>query len=86
MAMAGMLAGVAAVIFDVVIRMAASVIKQKRVLPLIVMAGAFAATYFFSVNIIFIILACGAIGAADVLIKDRSKRQSIENVSKEAEK
>ncbi len=61
MAMAGMLAGVAAVIFDVVINMARPILKKKRLLPIAVMLAAFAATRFFSVNIILIILVCGVI-------------------------
>ena len=55
MAMAGMLAGVAAVIFDVVINMAWPILKKKRLLPIAVMLAAFVATRFFSVNIILII-------------------------------
>ena len=67
MAMAGMLAGVAAVIFDVVINMAWPILKKKRLLPIAVMLAAFVATRFFSVNIILIILVCGVIGALDTL-------------------
>ena len=48
MAMAGMLAGVAAVIFDVVINMAWPILKKKRWLPIVVILAAFAATRFFS--------------------------------------
>ena len=46
-AMAGMLCGVAAVILDVVINMVKGIFKQKRILPVLVMAGAFAAVRFF---------------------------------------
>lgn len=55
-AMAGMLAGVAAVICDVVLTMGINIFKQKRVLPLMVLLGSFAAVQFFNVNIILIIL------------------------------
>lgn len=75
MAMAGMLCGVAAVIFDVVIRMAKSIFQQKRTLPLLVMAGSFIAVRFFSVNIIFIILICGMIGAADVWYQGKKRKE-----------
>lgn len=75
MAMAGMLAAVAAVIFDVVINMAKTVLKKKEILPLIVMVGAFIATYFFKVNILIIILVCGVIGAADTLYKEKKGRK-----------
>ena len=70
-AMAGMLCGVAAVILDVVINMVKGIFKQKRILPVLVMAGAFAAVRFFSVNIMIIILVCGVIGAADVIYREK---------------
>lgn len=71
MAMAGMLCGVAAVIFDVVINMARSVFQQKRLLPVLVMLLAFIAVRFFSMNIIAVFLLCGLVGAADVLLHSR---------------
>ena len=73
MAMAGMLAGVAAVILDVVVNMAKTVFKEKRWLPVLVMIGSFVAVRFFGVNIILIILICGLIGAADTLLRGRGK-------------
>lgn len=72
MAMAGMLCGVAAVIFDVVINMAKTVFQQKRILPVFVLLGAFAAVRFWNVNIIVIILICGTIGAIDVCVKRKN--------------
>lgn len=71
MAMGGMLCGVAAVILDVVIQMARTVVRKKRLLPVAVMLAAFAAVRFFHVNIMLIILACGLIGGADVLRQNR---------------
>lgn len=75
MAMAGMLGGVAAVILDVVINMGRSILKQRRLLPLLVMLGSFAAVRFFSVNIIVIILVCGVIGGADSLHQERKRKE-----------
>lgn len=75
MAMAGMLAGVAAVICDVVINMIKNIMKQKRILPLLMLAGAFTATYFFKVNIFLIILVCGIIGAVDTLHHNPSRKE-----------
>ena len=75
MAMAGMLAGVAAVIFDVVINMAWPILKNKRLLPIAVMLAAFVATRFFSVNIILIILVCGVIGALDTLYLQKKEAE-----------
>jgi chromate transporter len=69
----GMQAGVAAVVANVVIGMAASVLKQKRWLPIVLMVLAFAAALFLKVNVIFILLGCGIIGAADMLLTARKK-------------
>lgn len=74
MAMAGMLCGVAAVIFDVVINMAKTVFLQKRMLPVFVLLGAFSATRFWNINTIAIILICGMIGAIDVCFQRRARR------------
>lgn len=62
MAMTGMIAGVAAVVTDVVITMARSVLKERRILPVIVLITAFIALRVFSVSIILIIIAAGFIG------------------------
>ena len=74
MAMTGMLAGVTAVIFDVVFTMGKNLLKLKRVLPVLVFVGTFVATYFFKVNIVWIILTCAVIGAADTLYHARKAR------------
>ena len=60
--MAGMLAGVAAVVTDVVITMTASILKEKRLIPVLVLIAAFIALRIFNVSIILIILIAGAIG------------------------
>ena len=73
LAMGGMVAGVAAVIADVVITMAGKILKGKKWLPILVLLGAFIATYFFKVNVILIILICGVLGAVQVL---REKRRA----------
>lgn len=58
----GMQAGVAAVILDVVCGLASRVIRLRRPVYLLVMAGAFLATFVFHINVIYIILAAIAIG------------------------
>lgn len=73
MAMTGMLAGVAAVICDVVVTMGKAVLDQKRVFPTAILLLSFAAVQFFDVNIILIIFACGILGAADTLYHERKK-------------
>lgn len=76
MAMAGMLAGVAAVICDVVINMAQDIFKRKRWLPVLVLLMSFIAVHFFNVNIILIILVCGIIGAVDTGLRGKERRKN----------
>ena len=76
MAMAGMLCGVAAVIFDVVIHMVKTVARQKRILPLLVLLGSFTAVRFFGVNIILVILVCGVIGALDTMRQEKHSKEA----------
>lgn len=76
MAMAGMLCGVAAVIFDVVIHMVKTVARQKRILPLLVLLGSFAAVRFFGVNIILVILVCGVIGALETCRQQKRSKEA----------
>lgn len=73
MAMAGMLCGVTAVIFDVVVNMVSTLLKQKRVLPLLVLVGAFLATRYGKVNILIIIFLCGLLGAGDTWLRGRKE-------------
>lgn len=63
----GMQAGVAAVIADVVFDMGKSVVKEKSILSILIMAGAFFATFTFGVNVVYIILTCGILGALKTL-------------------
>lgn len=59
----GMQAGVSAVIIDVVITMAHNIIKDKRIFPVLIMIAAFVLTHVFNINVIYIVLICGVIGA-----------------------
>lgn len=74
----GMQAGAAAVIADVVIGMGSSVIKQKEMLSILVMIGAFTAAYFFNVDVLFIILICGIIGAISAYYRGKSRKEQSE--------
>lgn len=58
----GMQAGVAAVIIDVVVTMGIDLIKERKVVPIMVMLSSFAATFFLHINVIFVILTSGMIG------------------------
>lgn len=63
-----MRAGVAAVIFDVVINLAGNVWNTKRVLYMAMMIIAFLATCFFEVSAMLIIFTCLGIGLVDLLL------------------
>ena len=58
----GMQAGVAAVILDVVCNLGKNVVKSRSVVKIGLMAAAFTATFFFKINVIYIILAAAAVG------------------------
>lgn len=64
----GMQAGVAAVIFDVVLSLGSGIIRQKKPVYSIIMFAAFATVLFLDVNVIFIILASALIGTGLELI------------------
>lgn len=59
----GMMAGVCAVIFDVVVSMAGKIIKTKKILPVLIIAAAFVAHYILHINVIYIIIFCASLGA-----------------------
>lgn len=58
----GMQAGVAAVVLDVAFCMMGELLKEKKVISIIVMLGAFFATFLLDVNAVIIILVSGFIG------------------------
>ena len=70
-----MRAGVAAVIFDVVINLAGNVIKTKRILYIVMMVVAFVATYLFDVSAMLIIFVCLGIGLVDLYVTFNNKKK-----------
>lgn len=73
----GMQAGVAAVILDVVFNLGSGVLKTKSVIYILVMIVAFAATFFFGVNVVYIILAAALVGIIVSVYKQyKGKKQS----------
>ncbi len=71
-----MRAGVAAVIFDVVINLAGNVVKTKRIMYIAMMIIAFIAVYFLDVSAMVVILTCLGIGLLDLaLTLGKSKRR-----------
>ena len=75
-AMAGMLAGVAAVICDVVINMGKNIFRLKRILPVLVLLGSFVAVRLFAVNIMIVILVCGMIGAWETWRREKLNKEA----------
>ena len=65
--LAGMQAGVAAVILDVVCSLGGKVLSEKQWVYYAVMILAFIATFFLDVNVVYIILAAAAVGIVQAL-------------------
>ena len=63
----GMQAGVAAVVFSVVLRMTWALLKDKKWASLALMAAALAASVWLKLNVIWILLFCGAVGVVSTL-------------------
>ena len=74
-AMKGMQAGIAAIIADVVFDMAKVYFKKDKLPSLLIMLLAFTATWFFGVNVAYIILASALFGVFMTLIQ-RKKGES----------
>lgn len=72
----GMQAGVAAVILDVVCNLGHKILKEKSALSTCIMLAAFAASFFFDVNVIYIILAAAVIGIVRILLLSRKGARS----------
>ncbi len=71
--MKGMQAAIAAIIFDVTFSLAKDVVKRKELIFSLMTIVVFIAVYFFEINIIFIVLVCGAIGAISSGYKFKSQ-------------
>ncbi len=75
MALAGMQAGVVAVMLNVTWKMGKNVIKQKKALANVLMALSAVAAIIFKINIIYIILACGLVGGLATVISSRREKK-----------
>ncbi|MBE5866258.1 MAG: chromate transporter [Lachnospiraceae bacterium] len=69
-----MRAGVAAVILDVVLNLAAGVCKTKRVLYIGMMAVAFVCAYLFDISAMVIIFVCLGIGILDLVFSSKARK------------
>lgn len=72
----GMQAGVAAVIIDVVINMGTKIIKKKELVSIALMIVSFILTFFFNINLYFIIL-LGAVTGIIYNVLRRNKEKSL---------
>ena len=72
-----MRAGVAAVIFDVVINLAKNVIATKRTLYILLMATAFVGKVILGVDSMIVILCCLVVGLVDLAMELRSNRKVV---------
>ena len=72
-----MRAGVAAVIFDVVINLAKNVIATKRTLYILLMATAFVGKVILDVDAMIVILCCLVVGLVDLAMELRSNRKVV---------
>ena len=71
----GMQAGVGAVIASVVFDMGKPIIKEKDILSILILAGAFIASYMWKINVVFIILFCGVLGVCRTLLGKRRRKK-----------
>ena len=69
--MGGMIAGVAAVVADLVISMAWDILKRKRLVEILMLIISFILLEFMNLNIIALIFIAGAVGCADYEISRR---------------
>ena len=69
----GMQAGVGAVIASVVFEMGSGIVKEKNPFSLIIMTVSFIVTYFFNVNVVYVILVCIALGLIKTFVQKGSE-------------
>lgn len=72
-----MRAGVAAVIFDVVLNLTINICKTKRFLYIVMMIAAFISAYFLRISAMLIILTCLAIGIIDLYINLKKEKETL---------
>ena len=76
-AMRGMQAAVAAVIVDVVFNMIKGLIAERNRVGIVVMILALIANTVFKVNILILIVVCGAIGTVNTMSREKARKERI---------
>jgi chromate transporter len=71
----GMMAGVGAVIMDVVLTMAMKILKARKVLPVLIVLIAFVAYFILDINVIYLIFFFGTLGALVSLRDNRTGKE-----------
>lgn len=69
----GMQCGVAAVIASVVYDMGKGVVQGKSWISNLIMVAAFAATFVFQVNVVYVVLLCGGLGVLRTFVGKRGE-------------
>ena len=77
----GMKVAVGAIISDVVISMSSEILGRKQILPIIIMICAFLACCVFGINVVYILIICGCIGALCSLKQDKKRPKDIGGVT-----
>ncbi len=72
----GMEAGVAAVIVDFVIDLCKTVVKQRRLLSVLLIPASFIACFLLKWNVALVLVGCVLIAAAESLIRHRKERKN----------
>ena len=72
----GMQCGVAAVILDVSVSLGKNIIKTRQAVHMILMAAAFIATFFFRINVIWIILCAAAAGVLPAIAAQKGGKKT----------
>lgn len=70
----GMQAGVAALIVDLIVDMCRAVLKERSLLLMLMIPGAFAASFLFSVNVALILIVCCALCIVRVFLRKKKLR------------
>lgn len=70
----GMQAGIAAVIADVVLSDCIKICESKNIRSILIMILSFCVIYFLNVNVIWVILACGALGGIFTAVSAKRKK------------
>lgn len=70
----GMKAGVGAVIISVVYDMGSNIVKGKDWISILIMILSFILSYFYNVNVVYIIIAVAIFGACRTIVSERRKK------------